>query len=212
MNFFEYLISQGVSRSDLLILLSSPILILLIAFSRQVIGLRGFGLFAPLFIIFGLLEIGFLSGMFILAFVTFAATFFRYILKHIKILYFPRLALILSLTIVSLLGAFIVAGVAGFPFNFKGPILAILAIAIFGERLAALQIEQDFKTSIILTAETLFISLIGYLLISWDFFQIFIWNNYLAVILISLLLTFLLGRWTGLRIMEYIRFWQIINK
>lgn len=212
MSFFEYLINQGLSRQDLLILLSTPVLILLITFSRQVIGLRGFGLFAPLFITYGFLELGFASGMYIIVSTIIVATAMRYLLKHLRILYFPRIAFILSITISSLFLVFLSAPLFNFPFNFKSPILGMLAIVVFAERLTAVQIEQDLKTSIILTAETLFVSLAGFFLIFWPPFQDLIMNNPIAIIVVSLLLTLLLGRWSGLRILEYIRFSQIINR
>lgn len=212
MDLFQYLISQGITQQDLLILLSTPVLILLITFSRQVIGLRGFGLFVPLFITYGLLELGFLSGMYLVISTIIIATIARYLLKQLRILYFPRIAFILSLTISSLLLIFLSASLFNFSFNFKSPILGMLAIVAFAERLAAVQIEQDLKTSIILTAETLFVSLAGFFLISSPSFQDLITNNYFAIIAVSLLLTLLLGRWSGLRILEYIKFSQIINK
>ncbi len=210
-NIFQYLINQGLSQQDLIILLAAPVLILIITFSRQIIGLRGFGIFVPLLMIFGLLKLGFASGTYIIVLTTIITSLIRYLLKDIRILYFPRIAFILSLAISSLFLIFLSAPLF-FSFNFKSSILAMLSIVVFAEKLAAVQIEQDLKTSVILTAETLLISLTGFFLISWQFFQEFIMTNYPAVIIISLLLTLLLGKWSGLRILEYIRFFQIINK
>ncbi len=210
-NIFQYLMNQGLSHQDLIILLAAPVLILIITFSRQIIGLRGFGIFVPLLMIFGLLKLGFASGTYIIILTTIITSLIRYLLKDIRILYFPRIAFILSLAISSLFLVFLSAPLF-FSFNFKSSILAMLSIVVFAEKLAAVQIEQDLKTSVILTAETLLISLAGFFLISWQFFQEFIMTNYPAVIIISLLLTLLLGRWSGLRILEYIRFFQIINK
>lgn len=211
MDFLQYLINQGLTKQDLIMLLSAPVIILLITFSRQVVGLRGFGLFTPLLITYGLLKVGLASGTFILFAAILITTLVRYLLKHLRILYFPRLAFILAATIVFMFLAFFIALLFNFPFNFNAPALGILAIVILSERLAAVQIEQDLKTSMILTGETLFISLIGFFLLSWQFFQDLIWDNYLAIITISLLLILLVGRWSGLRILEYVRFSEIIN-
>lgn len=212
MNFLDFLINQGMTRQDLIMLLSAPILILLITFSRQMVGLRGFGLFIPLLMIYGLFEIGLIDGTIVLALITLISTVARYLLRHLRILYFPRIALILTLAVCSIFLIYLFSYLFDFPFNFKSPILAILAIAVFGEKLVSIQIEQDLKTSFILTLETLFVVFVGFFLVSQPFFQKLILANPWILMIGSIALILSLGRWSGLRILEYIRFWQIINK
>jgi hypothetical protein len=76
------------------------------------------------------------------------------------------------------------------------------------EQFVSAQIEQGFSAAVFLTTETLVLSIVTYYLVSWDPFQSLI-LAYPELIFLTLIINFLLGRWTGLRLMEYYRFRQV---
>jgi hypothetical protein len=79
------------------------------------------------------------------------------------------------------------------------------------EKFVAVQIEKGNRAAIILTLETLLISVIGFYIASWQGLI-----NLLAaapwIVLFTLPINLLLGRWTGLRLTEYLRFKEILKK
>ena len=77
------------------------------------------------------------------------------------------------------------------------------------EKFVATQIEKGSRAATFLAGETLLISLIGYALIRWDAFMILILNHP-WLILLTFIVNFTLGKWSGLRITEYIRFRKVI--
>jgi hypothetical protein len=78
------------------------------------------------------------------------------------------------------------------------------------EKFVATQIEKGSRAAFILATETLLISLVGYALISWKAFLLLILMHP-WLILFTFVINFNLGRWSGIRLTEYIRFRKIIS-
>ena len=78
------------------------------------------------------------------------------------------------------------------------------------EKFVATQIEKGNKVALILAVETLVISVVGYYLASWPLLikgiVAFPW-----LILFTIPINILLGKWNGLRISEYIRFREVLK-
>jgi len=90
-------------------------------------------------------------------------------------------------------------------------IFPILIIITLVEKFVAVQIEKGNRTAVILALETLLISIVGFYLASWDLLiGILIANPW--IVLLTLPINFFLGKWTGLRLSEYLRFKNILKK
>ena len=81
---------------------------------------------------------------------------------------------------------------------------------IMVERFLNVQIERGTNEALVLSVETLIISVVGYFLLVWQTFQDFI-LRYPWIILVIVLINIFLGRWGGLRLTEYVRFRKLLN-
>jgi hypothetical protein len=90
-------------------------------------------------------------------------------------------------------------------------ILPILIIITLVEKFITVQIEKGGKTAITLAVETLIISIVGFFVINSSFLRNFL-LAYPWIVLFTLPVNIILGKWTGLRLSEYIRFRHIIKK
>ena len=79
------------------------------------------------------------------------------------------------------------------------------------EKFIATQIEKGNKTASILALETLVISICGYYLLNWKFLVNFV-IAYPWVILLTIPFNIILGKWTGLRLSEYLRFREVFKQ
>lgn len=207
-----FFIFDGVPLETVVLILMLPIIATLIAFLRQVVGIKAFGIYTPLIITFAFLATnGLRYGIAIFLAVIFIGMLMRFILKPFRLLYLPRVAIMLTVVAVSIL--FLLA----FGGNLKRTGLAsvsifpILIMITLVEKFVAVQIEKGNKTALILAFETLLISIAGFYLASWKgLIEIILFYPWL--ILITIPINILLGKWTGLRISEYIRFKDIIKK
>ena len=208
-NFF---IAEGIPFETVILILMLPIIATFIAFLRQVVGIKAFGIYTPLIITFAFLATnGIKYGIAIFLVVILSGRLMRFILKPLRLLYLPRVAIMLSLVALVVLFMLTLGG------NFRRTGLAsvsifpILIMITLVEKFVAVQIEKGNKTAIILTLETLLISVIGFYIASWREL-IIILSTWPWIVLMTIPVNFFLGKWTGLRLSEYLRFREILKK
>jgi len=206
----NFMINKGVPINSLFLLLMLPIMATIIAVARQIIGVKAFGIFVPTVVALSFLATGIKYGVIIFIFIIIVGTIARIILRRFRLLYLPRMALVLSLLALSVFLMFFV----GAYFNKTGfiavSIFPILIMTVLTEQFIAVQIEQGFKNAIKLTLETLVLSIIGYLIGDWAVFKSII-LAYPELILLTLVINYLVGKFSGLRFTEYIRFRKVFK-
>jgi len=207
----RYFVAQGVPLDTVILLFMLPIIVTLIAFFRQVVGIKAFGIYTPAIVTFAFLAIPQLRyGVIIFASVILVGMLMRFILKRLRILYLPRVAIMLSIT------ALVILTMLGFGGSMQRTGLAsvsifpILIMITIVEKFVATQIEKGNKTALILALETLVISIAGYYLASWPLLVKGI-VTFPLLILFTIPINILLGKWNGLRISEYIRFREVLK-
>jgi hypothetical protein len=207
----SYFVSQGVPLDTVKLLLLFPLIATLIAFLRQVIGIKAFGIYTPAIITFAFLVTGIKYGLAIFASVIVVGMFSRYLLKRFRLLYLPRVAITLTIVTFAILLILVIGG----SFQRTGlatvSIFPLLIMITLVEKFVTAQIEKGNKTAVVLAAETLVISLIGYFIVRWEFLAAII-ISYPWLILLTLPINILLGRWTGLRLSEYFRFREVFKR
>lgn len=208
-----FIISQGVPIQTIVLLLMLPIVATLVAFFRQVVGIKAFGIYTPSIVTFALLAFdpnGIKYGIAIFISIILVGMVSRYILKRFRLLYLPRVAITLSIVSLAILGIL----VAGGSFQRTGlasvSIFPLLIMITLAEKFVATQIEKGNKVAFLLAVETLIISIVGYLLISWDMLTTLL-LSFPWIVLFTFVINFTLGKWTGLRITEYLRFRKILR-
>ena len=128
-----------------------------------------------------------------------------------RLLYLPRVAIMLSVVAILILlmlatgGSFRRTGLASVS------IFPILIMITLVEKFIAVQIEKGNQTAMLLALETLLISIIGFYIASWEGLIRFL-VAYPWTILFTIPINIILGKWTGLRLTEYLRFKDVIKK
>jgi len=207
----QYLINQGMPQETLVLLLMLPIVATIIAFARQVIGVKGFGIYTPLIISFAFMATGLKYGLVLFLTILLVGTITRLVVKEFRLLYLPRMAIVLIIVAIAVIAIFPLGTYFGQSGLITISILVILIMITLVEKFVAAQIERGARGAIILTTETLFLSVISFWIISWSWFQEFVFTYPLWIILAAILANILLGKWTGLRLTEYFRFREVIK-
>ncbi|MBT4722885.1 PKD domain-containing protein [Candidatus Falkowbacteria bacterium] len=208
--FLSYMVNKGVPLNTVYLILILPVIATVIAFFRQIVGVKALGIYAPSIIAISFLATGLKYGILIFIATLFFGTAARLIARKARLLYLPRMANVL--TIVSLviftmflLGAF---------FDKRGlmeiSIFPILIMVLLTENFVSVQIERGHKTAVLLTLETLVLSVICFWLANWEVLRTFI-LAFPEFILLTLLINYLMGKWTGVRLTELYRFRNVIK-
>ena len=208
----QFFISRGVPLETVVMLLMLPILMTFIAFLRQVVGIKAFGIYTPAIATFAFWGIERLRyGVAIFVTVIIVGMLMRYVLKKFRILYLPRVAINLTVVSISILLLLALGGEfqrTGLSSAFIFPILILITLV---EKFVAAQIEKGNRAALILAVETLIISVMGFYIISWNFLETII-LTYPSIVLLTIPVNFVLGKWNGLRLSEYFRFKDVLKK
>lgn len=215
----EFIYSQGVPEQMVVVLLLFPIIATFVVLLRQVFGLQAFGIYTPTIITVVFMAMAHKSihdltyPIAIYAFVIIIGMLMRFAFKKLRLLYLPRVALNLTIITFSVLFILTLAGSFGMTeFSFF-PILILITIV---EKFVAVQIEKGTKTAASLAFETLFIAIIGYLIMTpitpiGQYISLGV-QEYPYLILLIIPINLILGKWTGLRLTEIIRFKDVLKK
>lgn len=196
---------QGVDIDTAYLILALPFIATLITVFRQVVGIKSFGIYTPLVLTFAFWATGLKYGLAIFTVILVTGTVVRYFLKSFKLLYLPRMAIVITAISVATLITLAVGGSMNRAGLSSTPILAILILITLIEKFISTQVEKGIRTASLLSIETLIISTVGYYFIIWDKFRDFV-LNYPEYIIFLFIINMFLGRWTGLRLSEYLRF------
>lgn len=206
----NYLINKGVNQNTIFLILILPVVATIISFARQIVGVKAFGIYVPSIMALTLLETDLKWGLFIFLVLLIAGTLARLIARRLRLLYMPRMAIVLTIVALAIFATFVIGGY----FNKTGllaiSIFPIIVMIILTEKFIEAQIEKGNKAAIKLTIETLILAIISFYIVSWESFKTII-LAYPELILLTLALNLLFGRFTGLRIFEYFRFRKLLK-
>jgi len=207
----NYFVNQGVPLITVTLLLMFPIIATMIAFLRQVIGIKAFGIYTPSIIIFAFFATGIKYGIVLFVSVILVGMAVRFLLKKFRLLYLPRIAITLSTVALAMLMMLAFGGSLQRTGLAAVSIFPLLIMITLVEKFIATQIEKGNRTAFYLALETLAISVVGYYLLKWGVLVKFV-VAYPWAILFTIPINIMLGKWSGLRISEYFRFREVFKK
>lgn len=205
--------AAGVPANTIVLLLLLPIVTFIIAFSRNVVGIRGFGIFLPAALSVVFVATGPVVGIGLFLIIVAVSTMVRMFLRRLKVKlqYLPRMSFILWAVVFAVLGVLFLAPFINFPSLANVSIFAVLVLILLSEEFSRVQLGKSAKTAVNLTFETLVLSLISYgFLILQPIREFVLLNPEISLVSVAAA-NLLLGKYTGLRVMEYYRFRKLIK-
>ncbi len=197
-------ISMNLLRTILLL----PLAALLIAIFRNVIGLKTFGILLPGLIGLALVNINLKTGLLAFAIVIIVVSLLHFVLEKWALLHVPKVAIILTCVIIAILTLGSLGSSMGWEIGEMMIYLPLVIVSITAERFAKVLIEESTSDALRMLANTFIVALLTCLVFkSKVLLGIFL--TYPECYLIILFVMLLLGRWIGMRVMEYKRFEQL---
>ncbi|MCR4324459.1 MAG: hypothetical protein NUV69_02105 [Candidatus Curtissbacteria bacterium] len=215
LNFFNaggYIVQSavrsGVPANTIILILLLPFLATLFAFVRHVVGLPSLEMFVPIALSVTLVSTGFTAGAVLLLAILFGSTIARVILKRVRIMQFPKMALSILVVAVSVFAALTISAELGMLSVKQISIFPILILILIGEKVVSLQLTRSFRETFLVTTVTLFLGLVGFALLSWHVARQAV-ILYPEVVLLLIPLNVMIGRYFGLRLTEFLRFYTL---
>lgn len=192
------------------LILILPIIALVIVFIRNIIGLDTFGTFTPVIISIGFLKTGLLWGIILFAIIVASGILFRKLFQSIHIHVIARMAMLITMVSITMIALMVLGIHLEWGALINVSILPMVIMAGIIENFTRSQMELGSKEALRLTIYTLFVSSISYLIIDVTGMQslILVFPEW---ILGAIIFSFLIGRWKGIRLTEYLRFYKIVG-
>nr|WP_299343255.1 7TM domain-containing protein [Allomuricauda sp.] len=209
-SFWGLIENKIISAEALLLLLMLPIGGLLVAFLRNVVGLRTFGVFLPVLIAFALLETGFSTGILLFIILILLVGIISRPFNNLGLLHTPKLVISLTLMVLVMTVGSYLGSIYNVPWLTALTFFPTIILTISAERFSSLIVEDGFQKA----TSTLFQTLIAV-----GFCYFLLSNNWLSsllilfpeVLMLVIVLSMILGKYIGLRWTEILRFKPLLN-
>ena len=215
-NFLRHAVASAVEKdvpvNTVVLILLFPLVVAIVAAARHLIGMRGVGILTPALLSVAFLATGVWSGVILFLVILSVATVARIILKHLKLQYLPRLALLLWIVSGSVFLALWGASI----FNVVGVvsvgIFPILILMLLAETFIDIQQGRSGKEARDLILETFLLAILISLLLGWESVQRVV-LLYPEIVYFGVgIFDVFMGRYTGLRLSEYLMYRGIVKE
>lgn len=192
------------------ILLMVPVGALIVAFMRTVIGIPTLGTFMPILVAIAFRETELAWGIALFVFISLAGLSLRFYLERLQLLLVPRLCSVLVLVIILMLAISLVGAKLGIDRGFSIALFPVVILTMVIEHMSVVWEESGPGAALKEGLGSLVVAILGYLLMT-DAYLNHIVFLFPEVLLILLALFILLGRYTGYRVTELLRFRDIVE-
>ena len=206
-------IAAGVPPNTLVLLFLLPGVAAVIPAARHLVGLRGFGIFLPASLSVVFVATGPIVGILLFLVIVTVSTLLRISLRKtkLKLQYLPRMALMLLFTVAGILGVLFLAPLIKRPDFANVSIFPVLILVLLAEDFSKVQLGKSAKTAISLATETLILALISFIFLTLKPVQEFALLKPEVYLLTLLIFDVFMGRYVGLRFVEFWRFRRLIT-
>jgi len=197
---------RAVFRYIVLIPLGAFVVVLM----RNIIGIPTLGTFMPVLLALALLEIEPLKAILMFTFLVGAGLWFRFLLSRMNLLVVPRVAACVVIVTLLMMLMGVVSYQLGFSVGIKITLFPLIIIAWTLERMSLIWEEEGKRSAIVQVSGSMLVAICAYYFMKIS--QIQYWAFYFPELLLVLLAGILLvGRYTGYRLSELIRFKTFSN-
>jgi hypothetical protein len=209
MNVYAVFERVGISQNLLKIILLLPLGALVTAVFRNVVGVQTFGTFLPALIAAAARETGLLWGMAGFVLIILITSAVRRALDWMQLLHTPKMAVVLTTVVITMLSITIIGVQLGFFELAHVTLFPIAILAITAERFALIETEQGFRKAFRLLLVTILVVAACYAVMGSLFLQSMI-LAFPELLLLIIALNLWLGKWIGIRVLEFFRFKRLI--
>jgi len=198
-------VQSQVSLPALNLILVLPLVAFFLVVIRNVIGLETFGTFSPMLLSLAFLTTGLAWGMVVFFIIVGIGAGLRLVLQRLRLHLVSRVAILIAVVAVSMVGLTVIGATLGIGALLHVSIFPMVIMANIIENFTNTQLERGTGEALRLTLNTLLVATCSYIGIEQTGLKPLV-LTFPEILLVVIVVELLLGRWRGLRLIEYIRF------
>lgn len=192
------------------VLLMVPIGAFIMLLLRNIVGVKTYGTFMPVLVALAFRETALIAGVSLFVVVVSSGLLVRFYLERLRLLLVPRLTAILTLVVMLMAAVSVISNRLGIEVGLSVALFPMVIMAMTIERMSVAWDERGAGTAIREGVGTLTVSALAYLVMSWAPLEhlVFVFPE---VLLILFAMALLLGRYSGYRLNELLRFRALVR-
>ncbi|MEA3354953.1 MAG: 7TM domain-containing protein [Patescibacteria group bacterium] len=205
-------IIQGVSANTIVLVLLFPLVALMIASARHLLGLTGFGIFVPAMLSVAFVATGIRVGLVLFAVIWVLATISRKITKKLKMQYLPRMALLMWFISIGVLAVLLGAVNVKLGELSAVSIFPILILMLLSENFIEVQVGKSKREAFRVTMQTIVMAIGSAVVLKLDWVQKLVLLNPEIYLILVAVMNIYVGKYVGLRLLENFKFKSLLKK
>ena len=193
------------TQQNFKILLLVPVGAFIMLILRNLVGIKTFGTFMPVLVALAFNWTGLIPGLILFATIITLGLLVRFYLERLKLLLVPRLTAVLIVVVLLMALVTVVSNKLGINVGLSVALFPMIILTMTIERVSVAWEERGATFAVKQAVGSLFIAALAYLVMGQERLQhlIFVFPELLLVLLA---VTLVLGRYSGYRLMELVRF------
>lgn len=187
------------------VLLMVPVGAFVMLFMRNVIGIETFGTFMPVLIALAFRETRLVSGVILFTVLVALGLSIRFLLERLRLLLVPRLAAVVTVVVLLMLVISIVSHQLGMVTGLSVALFPMVIIAMTIERMSVMWEERGPGDAMRAGLGSMVVAIVAYLAMGMKWLEHIVFT-FPELLLALLAVMLLLGRYTGYRLSELMRF------
>lgn len=215
-NFIQHAIrqavAQGVSANTIVLVLLFPLVAGLIAAARHLLGLTGFGIFVPAILAVAFVATGIRVGMVMFVLIWLLATISRSLTRKLGLQYLPRMALLMWMVSIGVLAVMLAGVNVGLGELSAVSIFPILILMLLAENFIEVQVGKSRREAFRVTVQTILMAIGAAVVLKLDQVQKLVLLNPELSLLFMALFDIYVGKYVGLRALEFFKFKKLVKQ
>lgn len=203
-NLMKVMVGGGVSSETIALLLLLPVIATLISVMHYVVGVSGYGIFMPTMMAVVLMSTGVGGGLILFASILGISVLSNMVLKKLKLHFWPARSMGLMMISIVVLGLMMILK------NIS--IYSVLFMILLAEEFVRTQLAKSKKEAFLLTFGTLFLAIMGAVVLKANGLQQLVLNYPEVTILMVVVVNMMVGNYKGIRLTEIKRFKNAIRR
>lgn len=195
-------------QAVLQILILMPLGALIVAFLRQVIGVKTFGTFMPVLIALAFRETGVGYGVTFFVCITLVGLMMRSYLNRLRLLLVPRLSAVLCIVVTLIMLSMIAFNGSSVPLGVSIALFPVVIMTMVIERMSLMWDESGARPALMACFGSLMVACLVYMVLINPYVR-HAFVTFPELLLVVFGLSLALGRYNGFRLSEYLRFRQL---
>lgn len=193
------------------LILVLPLIAFFLVILRNVIGLETFGTFSPMLLALAFLTTGLIWGMVVFALIVGLGTALRLTLQGLRLHLVSRVAILIAVVAVGMVGLTVLGATFGVGALLHAGVFPMIIMANTIENFTNTQLERGSREALRLTFHTLLVATVSYAGIESAGLKPLV-LTFPELLFVVIGVEIFLGRWRGLRLLEYLRFARVLEQ